>query len=106
MGHTSACLGPQGAASARSGLIGPHSVGRDGRLRETEILALRTRLADFIADDDLLEQVEFRFAGDVDNETFRFAKRTEFNGLVEQEFRILVKKIERLLERDGKARAG
>jgi phosphatidate phosphatase APP1 len=73
-----------------------------GALRETEILALRTRLADFIADDDSLEQVEFRFAGDVDNETFRFAKRTDFNGLVEQEFRIPVKKIERLLERDEK----
>src|SRR3712207_357412 len=42
-----------------------------GALRETEILALRTRIASFVADDDSLERVEFRFAGDVDNEIGR-----------------------------------
>ena len=72
-----------------------------GALRETEILALRSRLADFVADDDALERVEFQFAGDVENETFRFAKQTDFNGLVEQEFRFPARKIQRLLGEDG-----
>src|SRR5690242_9924430 len=49
-------------------------------LRETEILALRTRIASFVAGDDSLERVEFRFARDPDAETFRFAKLTDFNG--------------------------
>ena len=72
-----------------------------GALRETEILTLRTRIADLVADDDSLEQVEFRFARDPDNETFRFTKRTDLNGLVEQEFKISAEKMQHLLKDDG-----
>jgi Uncharacterized conserved protein (DUF2183) len=70
-------------------------------LRETEILALRTRIASFVAGDDSLERVEFRFARDPDAETFRFAKLTDFNGLVEQQFKIPAGKVRRLLEEDS-----
>lgn len=55
---------------------------------------IKDRFANFIADDDYFEEVEFRLDGD--GETHRFARRTDANGLVEEEFRFPAATVERL----------
>lgn len=60
---------------------------------------LKGRIANFIADDDSFERVEFRFEGD--DEVHRFEGRTDSNGLVEQTFRFPAARLEALRDARG-----
>ena len=71
---------------------------------EKELLA--KRVADFFADDDLLEEVTFRFVDDPANELFRFEDRTDFNGIVEQSFSLPVDARRRSPGNRGQVTAG
>ena len=66
---------------------------------EKQLLA--ERVADFFADDDLLEEVTFRFVGDPANELFRFEDRTDFNGIVQQSFSLPVARAQEIARKQG-----
>ena len=66
---------------------------------EKELLAKRA--ADFFADDDSLEEVTFRFVADPANELFRFERRTDFNGIVQQSFSLPVARAEEIARNTG-----
>ena len=66
---------------------------------EKELLAKRA--ADFFADDDSLEEVTFRFVADPANELFRFERRTDFNGIVQQSFSLPVARAEEIARKQG-----
>jgi hypothetical protein len=66
---------------------------------ERELLAKRA--ADFFADDDSLEEVTFRFVADPANELFRFERRTDFNGIVQQSFSLPVARAEEIARKQG-----
>ena len=70
----------------------------DAEFTPAEREVLKSRIANFIADDDSFERVEFRFEGD--DEVHRFEGRTDSNGLVEQTFRFPAAKLGAL--RDGR----
>ncbi len=71
----------------------------EGDLKESEVIRCRSCLEDFIADDDSLETVSFRF--DSDDETYSFDKRTDTNGLVAQQFSLPVEKAKELLAKQS-----
>ncbi len=66
---------------------------------EKELLA--DRLADFFADDDSLEEVTFQFVDDPANELFRFDRRTDFNGIVQQSFSLPAARAEEIAREQG-----
>ena len=66
---------------------------------EKELLAKRA--ADFLADDDSLEEVTFRFVADPAHELFRFERRTDFNGIVQQSFSLPVARAEEIARNQG-----
>jgi hypothetical protein len=66
---------------------------------EKELLAKRA--ADFFADDDSLEEVTFRFVADPANELFKFERRTDFNGIVQQSFSLPVARAEEIARNQG-----
>ena len=66
---------------------------------EKELLAKRA--ADFFADDDSLEEVTFRFVADPAHELFRFERRTDFNGIVQQSFSLPVARAQEIARKQG-----
>ena len=67
----------------------------DAEFTPAEREMLKGRIANFIADDDSFERVEFWFEGD-EQTVHRFEERTDSNGLVEQTFRFPADKLEPL----------
>jgi hypothetical protein len=72
----------------------------DAEFTGPEREVLKGRIANFIADDDSFERVEFWFEGD-EQEVHRFEDRTDSNGLVEQEFRFPAAKLDALRDKGG-----
>lgn len=70
----------------------------EAKLDEAERAVLKERFADFIADDDYFEQVEFQIEGD--SQVYQFEQRTDWNGLVAQEFRLSAK-VKELADGEG-----
>lgn len=71
----------------------------DAEFTPAEREVLKSRVANFIADDDSFERVEFRFEGG--DEVHRFEGRTDSNGLVEQTFRFPAATLEPLRDARG-----
>jgi phosphatidate phosphatase APP1 len=71
----------------------------DAELTAEERAVLKERFADFIADDDSFERVEFQFEGDT--RVYKFDGRTDFNGLVEQTFRLPAATFDALRDEGG-----
>jgi phosphatidate phosphatase APP1 len=71
----------------------------DAQLSAAERERLKERFADFIADDDYFEKVEFQLDGD--SEEYEFSSRTDWNGLVEETFRFPAAKASRLSDGSG-----
>lgn len=72
----------------------------DAEFNAAEREVLKGRIANFIADDDSFERVEFWFEGGED-EVHRFEERTDSNGLVEQTFRFPADRLEPLRDARG-----
>lgn len=70
-----------------------------GRLEDAERETVKHRFADFIADDDYYEEVEFQIEGD--RTVYTFAEKTDVNGLVEEKFRLPAGTVERLKDDGG-----
>lgn len=64
-----------------------------------EMKRLEACLTDFVADDDSLEQVELVFDRDSSGAPYRLARRTDLNGLIEEEIKLPVQKAQELLDK-------
>jgi phosphatidate phosphatase APP1 len=71
----------------------------DASLSSEERLTIKERFADFIADDDFFEQVEFQIEGDP--QVYHFDHRTDWNGLVEQTYRFPAATLDGLRDGEG-----
>ena len=78
-----------------------------GKLPGKEIDNFRSRMADFVADDESREKVWFTFDNDPENEEYRVQEdgggfpRSDLNGLIEGFFTLSAAKAEDLLKRQG-----
>lgn len=70
-------------------------------LNDEETARLKVCLADFVADDDSHEPVELIFDEDSSGEPYRLSRRTNLNGLIEEEIKLPVNKAQELLARQG-----
>lgn len=70
-------------------------------LEPAEKERLKDCLSEFVADDDSNEAVEIVFDKDAPGGSYRLSRRTNFNGLVEEEVRLPAAKAEELLRAQG-----
>jgi hypothetical protein len=70
-------------------------------LKDEEATRLKACLADFVADDDSREPLELVFDEDSNGAPYRLSRRTNLNGLIEEEIKLPVNKARELLARQG-----
>ena len=71
--------------------------GESKPLDEEQNIRLKECLKDFVADDDSFEHVQFTFDRDSSGESYQLSRRTDFNGLIEEEVKLPAAKAEELL---------